>query len=236
MLEASDNLEFERAGALETDSKLLKRFTKVKTWWIGSEELDVWAAYGGEEAWVEIFFIRQGKLIGRDHFTMSGTREEEGEEILGRFIEQFYSSASHVPRKILVPESNTDKEMVADGLRLKAKGRLKSTCHSAEQNADSLNGTPNAAQGLEQLKLKWIRFHRWKLRCQSCKKNSISPDHLNGLSAMTFLTTRHKHRCEYVGFRMESLFRQTIDALRLKATMGTMICLNERSPFRRFKR
>ena len=159
MLEASDNLEFERAGALRDRLKAIEKvYEGQNVVGLGREELDViGAAYGGEEAWVEIFFIRQGKLIGRDHFTMSGTREEDGQEILARFIEQFYSSASHVPRKILVPESITDKEMVAGWLETKRKGPVEINVpqRGAKRRLIEMVST-NAAQGLEQLKLKWI--------------------------------------------------------------------------------
>ena len=159
MLEASDNLEFERAGALRDRLKAIEKvYEGQNVVGLGREELDViGAAYGGEEAWVEIFFIRQGKLIGRDHFTMSGTREEEGQEILARFIEQFYSSASHVPRKILVPESITDKEVVAGWLETKRKGPVEINVpqRGAKRRLIEMV-TTNAAQGLEQLKLKWI--------------------------------------------------------------------------------
>ena len=159
MLEASDNLEFERAGALRDRLKAIEKvYEGQNVVGLGREELDViGAAYGGEEAWVEIFFIRQGKLIGRDHFTMSGTREEEGQEILARFIEQFYSSASHVPRKILVPESITDKEMVAGWLETKRKGPVEINVpqRGTKRRLIEMVST-NAAQGLEQLKLKWI--------------------------------------------------------------------------------
>ena len=159
MLEASDNLEFERAGALRDRLKAIEKvYEGQNVVGLGREELDViGAAYGGEEAWVEIFFIRQGKLIGRDHFTMSGTREEEGQEILARFIEQFYSSASHVPRKILVPESIRDKEVVAGWLETKRKGPVEINVpqRGAKRRLIEMV-TTNAAQGLEQLKLKWI--------------------------------------------------------------------------------
>ena len=159
MLEASDNLEFERAGALRDRLKAIEKvYEGQNVVGLGREELDViGAAYGGEEAWVEIFFIRQGKLIGRDHFTMSGTREEDGQEILTRFIEQFYSSASHVPRKILVPESITDKEVVAGWLETKRKGPVEINVpqRGAKRRLIEMV-TTNAAQGLEQLKLKWI--------------------------------------------------------------------------------
>ena len=159
MLEASDSLEFERAGALRDRLKAIEKvYEGQNVVGLGREDLDViGAAYGGEEAWVEIFFIRQGKLIGRDHFTMSGTREEDGHEILARFIEQFYSSASHVPRRILVPETISGKEMIASWLQTKRSGPVEITIpqRGAKRRLINMVAT-NAAQGLEQLKLKWI--------------------------------------------------------------------------------
>jgi len=159
MLEASDNLEFERAGALRDRLTAIEKvYEGQNVVGLGREDLDViGAAYGGEEAWVEIFFIRQGKLIGRDHFTMSGTREEDGHEILARFIEQFYSSASHVPRRILVPETISGKEMIASWLQTKRSGPVEIAIPQRGAKRRLINMvTTNAAQGLEQLKLKWI--------------------------------------------------------------------------------
>ena len=159
MLEASDNLEFERAGALRDRLKAIEKvYEGQNVVGLGREDLDViGAAYGGEEAWVEIFFIRQGKLIGRDHFTMSGTREEDGHEILARFIEQFYSSASHVPRRILVPETISGKEMITSWLQTKRSGPVEIAIPQRGAKRRLINMvTTNAAQGLEQLKLKWI--------------------------------------------------------------------------------
>lgn len=159
MSEASDNLEFERAGALRDRLKAIEKvYEGQNVVGLGREDLDViGAAYGGEEAWVEIFFIRQGKLIGRDHFTMSGTREEDGHEILARFIEQFYSSASHVPRRILVPEPISGKEMITNWLQIKRSGPIEIAIPQRGAKRRLINMvTTNASHGLEQLKLKWI--------------------------------------------------------------------------------
>jgi len=115
------------------------------------------AAYGGEEAWVEIFFVRQGNLIGRDHFTMSGTRDETGNEILARFIEQFYTSASHVPRRILVPESINRVATINQWLESRRDGPVEITIPQRGPKRRLLKMvSENAEQGLEQLKLKWI--------------------------------------------------------------------------------
>ena len=159
MLEASDQLEFERAGALRDRLKAIERvYEGQKVVGLGRENLDViGVAYGGEEAWVEIFFVRQGNLTGRDHFTMSGTRDESGEEILARFIEQFYSSASHVPRRILIPEKTDRKQVLIEWLETVRDGPVEITIpqRGAKRRLVEMV-SDNAKQGLEQLKLKWI--------------------------------------------------------------------------------
>tara|TARA_B100000959_G_C14988251_1_gene626580 strand:+ start:2684 stop:4525 length:1842 start_codon:yes stop_codon:yes gene_type:complete len=159
MLEASDGLEFERAGALRDRLKAIERvYEGQKVVGLGRENIDVIsAAYGGEEAWVEIFFIRQGNLTGRDHFTMSGTRDESGDEILARFIEQFYSSASHVPRRILIPERISRESIITEWLETRRDGPVEIAIPQRGGKRRLLQMvSDNAVQGLEQLKLKWI--------------------------------------------------------------------------------
>jgi len=159
MHQASDELEFERAGALRDRLKAIERvYEGQKVVGLGRENLDViGAAYGGEEAWIEIFFVRQGNLVGRDHFTMSGTRDESGDEILARFIEQFYSSASHVPRRVLVPESISREAVIQEWLESRRDGPVEIAIPQRGAKRKLLQMvSDNAAQGLEQLKLKWI--------------------------------------------------------------------------------
>ena len=159
MLEASSQLEFERAGALRDRLKAIEKvYEGQKVVGLGKENLDVVGiAYGGEEAWVEIFFIRNGNLTGRDNFTMSGTRDESGREILARFIEQFYASSSYVPRKILVPEPTGRKQALITWLETMRNGPVDITIpkRGAKRRLIEMI-SENAEQGLEQLKLKWI--------------------------------------------------------------------------------
>ena len=159
MREASDSLEFERAGALRDRLRAIERvYEGQKVVGMGREVLDVVsAAYGGEEAWGEIFFVRHGNLVGRDHFIMTGTRDEPGDEILARFIEQFYSSASHVPRRILVPEQVRRAKVIREWLESRRDGPVEIAVpqRGAKRRLMKMV-SDNAAQGLEQLKLKWI--------------------------------------------------------------------------------
>lgn len=159
MLDASDSLEFERAGVLRDRLRAIERvYEGQKVVGMGRDDLDVIsAAYGGEEAWVEIFFVRHGNLVGRDHFIMAGTRDEPGEEILARFFEQFYSSASHVPRRILVSERIGEEEVIARWLESRRNGPVEITVPQRGPKRRLVKMvSENAIQGLEQLKLKWL--------------------------------------------------------------------------------
>ena len=159
MQDASESLEFERAGALRDRLRAIERvYEGQKVVGLWKENLDViGAAFGGEEAWVEVFFVRHGNLTGRDHFTMTGTRDESGKEVIERFIEQFYSSASHVPRTILTPEEVDTEGKIVDWLRDRRAGPVDISVPQRGAKRKLMQMvSDNATQGLEQLKLKWI--------------------------------------------------------------------------------
>ena len=56
------------------------------------------------EACVQVFFIRGGKLIGRDYFLLEGTADEPDAEVMAEFIKQFYDQAPTVPPQVLLPQ------------------------------------------------------------------------------------------------------------------------------------
>jgi excinuclease ABC subunit C len=88
---------------------------------------------------------------------MSGTRDESGDEILARFIEQFYTSASHVPRRVLVPEQISREQVIQEWLETRRDGPVEiATPQRGAKRRLLQMVSDNAAQGLEQLKLKWI--------------------------------------------------------------------------------
>ena len=66
---------------------------------LAEEDQDVIAmARGRDEAWVEVFFVRRGKLIGREHFIMDGVQDDEPGHVMANFVKQYYDSAPQVPR------------------------------------------------------------------------------------------------------------------------------------------
>ena len=159
MMVASDTLEFERAGALRDQLRAIERvYEGQKVLSMTGENMDVIAlANDRDEAWVEVFFVRRGNLIGRDHFIMTGARDEGVPGILTQFIKQFYGSASHVPRRVLIPEIVDDTEVIESWLSERRGGPVNLAVPKRGEKRRLLEMVAqNAAQGLEQLKLKWL--------------------------------------------------------------------------------
>ena len=126
MEQAAENLEFERAAELRDQLRAIEKVTE-KQKIIGHEMEDLDAiAYARlyDEACVQVFFVRQGKLVGRDQFLMAGAEEMEGGEILAAFIQQHYAQTDFVPREILVSEDVPDAEVLAEWLSSKRGSRV----------------------------------------------------------------------------------------------------------------
>jgi excinuclease ABC subunit C len=159
MGEASDSLEFERAAALRDRLRAIERvYEGQKVVGMGRENLDAIAlATAHDEAWVETFFIRHGNLIGRDHFIMQGTRDSSEAEIIGQFVQQFYDSASYIPRTILVPEPIEDAQVLETWLQQRRDGPVSfATPQRGDKKRLVEMVSKNAAEGLEQLKIKTL--------------------------------------------------------------------------------
>lgn len=126
MEQAAENLEFERAAELRDQLRAIEKVTE-KQKIIGHEMEDLDAiAYARlyDEACVQVFFVRQGKLVGRDQFIMAGADEMEGGEILAAFIQQHYAQTDFVPKEILVGEEVPDAEVLAEWLSSKRGARV----------------------------------------------------------------------------------------------------------------
>ena len=68
-------------------------------------------AYNDEEACVQSFFIRHGKVVGREHFILEGTKDSSKEAILSSFVKQFYMKAEYIPKEIII-ESEIEDQVV----------------------------------------------------------------------------------------------------------------------------
>lgn len=118
MQKASENLEFEKAieyrELLNSVSKIAQ---KQKITSSHMEDKDVIAmAADQEDAVVQIFFIREGRLIGRDHFCLHIAGEEDQEAILTTFLKQFYAGTPYIPRELMIQYDVEEKELIEEWL------------------------------------------------------------------------------------------------------------------------
>ena len=157
MLDAADSLEFEKAAVLRDQLTAIEKVHEgQKVLHLTSENADVIAtAPGLREAWVEVFFIRQGKLIGRDNFLMAGTQDDDPDKILTAFVKQFYDATPYVPPRIIVQHPLEESESIVKWLREKRKGSVRvHVPQRGEKRRLVQMVAENAAQGLEQLRVK----------------------------------------------------------------------------------
>ena len=121
MRQASMDMEFEKAIEYRELLSSVKQIAqKQKMTHTDGEDKDIIALAADDvDAVVQVFFIRSGKLIGRDHFHVRvGTDETRG-DILSTFIKQFYSGTPFIPREILLQEEAHDQEIIAEWLSKK---------------------------------------------------------------------------------------------------------------------
>jgi len=159
MNQAAEALDFERAARLRDQIQAVEQVvegqriaTKVKG------EQDVIAFAGDkDQAYVQVFFIRNSKLIGRESFLLRGTRYEQPSQIMTSFIQQFYASSPQIPPLLLLQHPVEDMAMLQDWLQSRRRGRV-SIQVPRRGNKKQLVSivAENAQQGLEQLKIKQL--------------------------------------------------------------------------------
>ena len=126
MMAASEEMQFEKAIEYRDLLNSVKQIAqKQKITHNDGEDKDIIAlAADDRDAVVQVFFIRDGKLIGRDHFYVKIGNEDTKEQILTTFVKQFYSGTPFIPREIMLPEEIDDHEVLAEWLGEKRGGKV----------------------------------------------------------------------------------------------------------------
>ncbi len=126
MEKASQGLEFELAAKYRDQiSSLNVLHEKQKI--ISTNSLDqdvIGMARGIEEVCVQVFFIRSGKILGREHFMIEDTFEEDKMEIISSFIKQFYIGSAYIPREIIIEEDINDIDTISKWLSEKKNQKV----------------------------------------------------------------------------------------------------------------
>lgn len=147
MKEASENMEYEKAAQTRDLLGYVKQIiNKQKITNTDQVDRDIIAfARDKEEAVVQTFFIRSGKLIGRDHFHLTGVEGETDSQVMASFIKQFYSGTPYIPREISLGAKPEEEELIGEWLsarrgqkvhlRVPQKGEKEKLVELARQNA-----------------------------------------------------------------------------------------------------
>ncbi|HET6454051.1 MAG TPA: excinuclease ABC subunit UvrC, partial [Armatimonadota bacterium] len=116
MIQASDELEFERAARLrdqiEAMTKVIERQKAISVELVDQDVIAI--SVNGNSAVVQLLFVRSGKLVGEEHFFLDGVTDETAETALGEFIKQYYRDATYIPREILVSHIPADYEVLRE--------------------------------------------------------------------------------------------------------------------------
>ena len=158
MEEASMNLEFEKAADLRDKILAIKAIVeKQKIFKTMEGDEDFINIYKDEkDSCVQVFFSREGKILGREHFIFENTAEDSIEEILEEFITSFYGGTAKVPRTIYVP-ALSNVELVEEYLTIKRGAKVWIKVPQKGQKREMLEMVKNNAQiTLEKFKDKYL--------------------------------------------------------------------------------
>lgn len=112
MMQAAEEMAFEKAASLRDKIRSIRSVAeKQKISNTGLGDVDVIAFVRAfEECLVQVFFIRGGKMTGRENFTLTSFAEQSRAEVLTAFVKQFYSGTAYVPKEIILQEALVEEE------------------------------------------------------------------------------------------------------------------------------
>ena len=158
MMRAAENLQFERAAEIRDQLKAVNSVvSRQKVIGAANTDQDVIAfARDQGDACVQIFFIRHGKLIGREYFLLDGTEGETDGEVLEEFLTQFYDEAAHIPKEVLLPSEVNEAMVIEQWLRQKRSTRVTIQVPQRGKKRELVEmATRNAEDTLATLRQQW---------------------------------------------------------------------------------
>lgn len=159
MARASNQLNYEKAAVVRDQIQAVERVVERQKI-ISNERKDsdvIAMARNNGEACVQIFFIRSGKLIGREYFILEGTEDEANAEILEEFIKQFYSQAAYIPNKVMLPQEVEEAMIINEWLNTRRGGeKVQISVPKRGQSKELVKmAAENAAETLRSLEIRW---------------------------------------------------------------------------------
>jgi excinuclease ABC subunit C len=159
MNKAAEALDFETAARLRDQLQAVREVVEGQriAATVKGEQDVIAFAQERDQACVQVFFIRGGKLIGRESFILQGTRYEEPKQIMTSFIKQFYASSPYIPPLLLLQYPVEDMATIKAWLQGKRGGRVNIQVPRRGNKKQLLDiVAENAQEGLAQLKIKQL--------------------------------------------------------------------------------
>jgi len=159
MEKAAEALDFEKAALIRDQIRAVNEVVegqRIAATVRGEQDVIAFAS-DKDQAYVQVFFIRSSKLIGRESFVLQGTRSEEPSQIMASFIKQFYDSAPYIPPLLLLQYPVDDTKIIESWLQSKKGSKVHIQVPSRGNKKQLVKiVAENAEQGLEQLKIKQL--------------------------------------------------------------------------------
>lgn len=125
MEQAAEDFAFELAARLRDQIAAVRKVAEKQNIVTGSGDQDaIGMARSGSGVVMQVFMIRGGKMVGREHFLMAGSEEETDEALLTAFLKQYYFRASFIPREVLLPSPIAELSLIEDWLSEQKASRV----------------------------------------------------------------------------------------------------------------
>lgn len=113
MVVAADDFKFELAAKLRDQLIAVRKISEKQNIVTGAGDQDaVGMARSEFGVCMQVFFIRSGKMVGRDHFLVAGSEEESDETVMAAFLKQYYNQATFIPREVLLPFELSEQSLL----------------------------------------------------------------------------------------------------------------------------
>ena len=159
MQAASEQWDFEEAATYRDQLDAIKRVIerqKIVSAAMANQDVIAFARADGD-ACVQVFFIRHGRLIGREYFVLDGTAEEADAEVVSSFVKQFYDEAAYVPPEILLPQEIDEALVIQEWLRTRRGNKVVLKVPRRGHKRDLVEmAAENAAETLTHLRAQWL--------------------------------------------------------------------------------
>jgi excinuclease ABC subunit C len=158
MSAASEALEYEKAARLRDQLRALETVVQrqkvVST--LDTNQDVIAFARENNDACVQIFFIRSGKIIGREYYVLENAAEEEVADVMSGFLKQFYDRAADVPEEVLLPHEIEEAQIIESWLKSKRGNKVSLTVPRRGQKHDLVRmAAENATETLSLLRAQW---------------------------------------------------------------------------------